>query len=37
MNFLTLPQMRFVYNVSNWEEKKPAIYHGHLGYLDFHR
>ncbi|XP_045117074.1 heparan sulfate 2-O-sulfotransferase 1-like isoform X2 [Portunus trituberculatus] len=30
-------QMRFVYNVSNWEEKKPAIYHGHLGYLDFHR
>lgn len=30
-------QMRFVYNVSNWEEKKPAIYHGHLGYLDFNR
>ncbi|XP_045116974.1 heparan sulfate 2-O-sulfotransferase 1-like [Portunus trituberculatus] len=30
-------QMRFVYNVSNWLEKKPGIYHGHLAYLDFSR
>ncbi|XP_071518483.1 heparan sulfate 2-O-sulfotransferase 1-like isoform X2 [Panulirus ornatus] len=30
-------QMRLVYNVSNWEEKKPGIYHGHLAYLDFNR
>ncbi|KAK4317654.1 hypothetical protein Pmani_011276 [Petrolisthes manimaculis] len=30
-------QMRFVYNVSNWVEKKPGIYHGHVAYLDFSR
>ncbi|XP_064104936.1 heparan sulfate 2-O-sulfotransferase 1-like [Macrobrachium nipponense] len=30
-------QMRFVYNVSNWLEKKPGIYHGHIAYLDFSR
>ncbi|XP_050715686.1 heparan sulfate 2-O-sulfotransferase 1-like isoform X2 [Eriocheir sinensis] len=30
-------QMRFVYNVSNWIEKKPGIYHGHVAYLDFNR
>ncbi|XP_042230824.1 heparan sulfate 2-O-sulfotransferase 1-like [Homarus americanus] len=30
-------QMRLVYNMSNWEEKKPGIYHGHLAYLDFNR
>ncbi|KAK8748552.1 hypothetical protein OTU49_015852, partial [Cherax quadricarinatus] len=30
-------QMRLVYNMSNWDEKKPGIYHGHLAYLDFNR
>ncbi|XP_063612785.1 heparan sulfate 2-O-sulfotransferase 1-like isoform X1 [Penaeus indicus] len=30
-------QMRFVYNISNWVEKKPGIYHGHIAYLDFNR
>ncbi|XP_018021514.1 heparan sulfate 2-O-sulfotransferase 1 [Hyalella azteca] len=30
-------QMKFVYNVSNWSEKKPGVYHGHLAYIDFAR
>ncbi|KAL7639697.1 UNVERIFIED_CONTAM: hypothetical protein RMT77_010201 [Armadillidium vulgare] len=30
-------QVRFVQNVSFWEEKKPAIYHGHIAFLDFKR
>lgn len=29
--------MRFVYNVSNWIEKKPGVYHGHVAYIDFAR
>ncbi|XP_014677747.1 PREDICTED: heparan sulfate 2-O-sulfotransferase 1-like [Priapulus caudatus] len=28
-------QMRFVQNVTQWTAKKPAIYHGHIAYLDF--
>uniref|UniRef100_T1IUR6 Sulfotransferase domain-containing protein n=1 Tax=Strigamia maritima TaxID=126957 RepID=T1IUR6_STRMM len=28
---------RFTYNVSSWSEKKPALYHGHIAYLDFER
>ncbi|GAB1597639.1 heparan sulfate 2-O-sulfotransferase 1-like [Argonauta hians] len=28
-------QMRFVYNITTWNEKKPALYHGHLAYIDF--
>ncbi|XP_021949197.1 heparan sulfate 2-O-sulfotransferase 1 isoform X2 [Folsomia candida] len=28
-------QIRFAQNISNWMERRPAIYHGHLGYLDF--
>ncbi|XP_052825272.1 heparan sulfate 2-O-sulfotransferase 1-like [Octopus bimaculoides] len=28
-------QMRFVYNITTWNEKKPALYHGHLAYVDF--
>lgn len=30
-------QMRFITNLTNWNEKKPALYHGHLAYLDFSR
>lgn len=28
-------QMRFVYNITTWNEKKPALYHGHLAYIEF--
>lgn len=28
-------QLRFAANVSSWTERRPAIYHGHLGFLDF--
>ncbi|CAG7716795.1 unnamed protein product [Allacma fusca] len=28
-------QLRFAQNVSGWLERRPAIYHGHLGYIDF--
>jgi heparan sulfate 2-O-sulfotransferase HS2ST1 len=35
---LSLPdQVRFAYNVTNWTAKKPALYHGHLAFLDFDR
>ncbi|MCL4119971.1 UNVERIFIED_CONTAM: hypothetical protein GTU68_010791 [Idotea baltica] len=30
-------QVRFVQNVSFWNEKKPAIYHGHIAYIEFKR
>ncbi|XP_064616042.1 heparan sulfate 2-O-sulfotransferase 1-like [Liolophura sinensis] len=30
-------QFRFVNNISTWESKKPAMYHGHLAYLEFSR
>ena len=30
-------QVRFATNVTFWHEKKPAIYHGHLAYIDFSR
>ncbi|CAL4108327.1 unnamed protein product, partial [Meganyctiphanes norvegica] len=30
-------QVLFVRNISNWEVKKPGIYHGHIAYLDFNR
>ncbi|TMW51809.1 hypothetical protein DOY81_003108 [Sarcophaga bullata] len=33
---LSLPnQISFVRNVTKWHEMKPALYHGHLAYLDF--
>lgn len=28
-------QVKFVRNVSAWHEMKPALYHGHMAYLDF--
>ncbi|KAG8182017.1 hypothetical protein JTE90_013949 [Oedothorax gibbosus] len=30
-------QVRFVQNVSYWGAKKPALYHGHIAFLDFSR
>lgn len=36
MHVLSLPnQMRLVHNITRWTEIKPALYHGHLAYLDF--
>jgi len=29
--------MRFAKNISLWSEMKPALYHGHLAYIDFAR
>lgn len=28
-------QVKFVRNVTAWNEMKPALYHGHMAYLDF--
>lgn len=28
-------QIDFVRNISAWDEMKPALYHGHMAYLDF--
>lgn len=30
-------QVRFVYNVTLWNTIKPALYHGHIAFLDFGR
>lgn len=30
-------QARFVNNVTNWNQRKPALYHGHMGFIDFSR
>ncbi|EDW27293.1 GL21106 [Drosophila persimilis] len=36
MHVLSLPnQIAFVRNVSKWHEMKPALYHGHMAFLDF--
>lgn len=30
-------QMRFVRNITTWRQKMPAVYHGHLAYVEFER
>ncbi|ESO94416.1 hypothetical protein LOTGIDRAFT_175435 [Lottia gigantea] len=30
-------RMRFAINITTWTEKTPALYHGHLAFLDFTR
>ncbi|BFZ05820.1 hypothetical protein BsWGS_08859 [Bradybaena similaris] len=30
-------QMRFITNVTGWDEKKPTLYHGHVAFIDFSR
>lgn len=30
-------QVRLVHNISNWNAKKPALYHGHVGFIDFEK
>ncbi|XP_037927436.1 heparin sulfate O-sulfotransferase-like [Teleopsis dalmanni] len=36
MHVLSLPnQISFVRNVTKWHEMKPALYHGHMAFLDF--
>ncbi|CAD6999203.1 heparin sulfate O-sulfotransferase [Ceratitis capitata] len=36
MHVLSLPnQITFVRNVTKWHEMKPALYHGHMAFLDF--
>lgn len=30
-------QRRFVYNSTLWDERKPALYHGHFAFVDFSR
>jgi heparan sulfate 2-O-sulfotransferase HS2ST1 len=28
-------QVALIANVSNWVQRKPAVYHGHLAFIDF--
>jgi len=30
-------QKRMVWNITNWNSKKPAFYHGHVSFLDFNK
>ncbi|XP_076321200.1 heparan sulfate 2-O-sulfotransferase 1-like [Tachypleus tridentatus] len=30
-------QRRFIENVTSWQDKKPALYHGHIAFLNFQR
>lgn len=36
MHVLSIPnQVKFVRNMTNWNAMKPALYHGHMAFLDF--
>lgn len=36
MHMLSLPnQLQFVKNISTWTSIKPALYHGHIAFIDF--
>ena len=38
VHVLMLPdQLHFARNITQWKRKQPAVYHGHLAYLDFGR
>lgn len=38
MHVLSLPnQYKFVQNITHWNSIKPALYHGHMAFLDFKR
>lgn len=38
MHVLSLPnQYKFVQNITRWTDMKPALYHGHMAFLDFAR
>ena len=30
-------QRRFVYNVTNWKEKQPSLFHGHVAFINFQK
>lgn len=38
MHVMSVPdQMLFAYNITSWWQKMPAVYHGHLAYVEFER
>lgn len=38
MHVMSVPdQMLFAYNITSWWRKMPAVYHGHLAYVEFER
>jgi len=38
MHVLTLPnQAKFVQNVSDWRQMRPAFFHGHVAFVDFQK
>lgn len=35
LNISKLFQVKFAFNVSKWDSIKPALYHGHIAFVDF--